>query len=198
MDVLLIFLKQPLPGQVKTRLARTLGHEEAVRIYRFLIEKTRQAASAAPTTHRWLFYANGLPEDADGWDDTCFTRYVQCSGDLGERMADAFRRAFAAGASRAVIIGSDCPELSGEHLAEAFGALSNGDVVLGPTPDGGYYLLGLRHFHEALFKGIAWSTPAVFEQTLAVVQHLGWRVEILPPLADIDTEADWKAYLARC
>ncbi len=197
MDFLLIFLKNPIPGQVKTRLARTVGPDEATRIYRFLLEKTRQAALRASATQRWLFYADGLPAVDDGWSDAVFTKHVQCAGDLGERMADAFQRAFAAGAARAVIIGSDCPELSDERLSEAFSALDHSDAVLGPTPDGGYYLLGLRQLHLALFQGISWSTPAVLAQTLDAVQQQGLRYHLLPPLADIDTEADWLSYLAR-
>jgi len=197
MDVLLIFLKNPIPGQVKTRLARTMGPDEATRIYRFLLEKTRQAALQASATQRWLFYADGLPSGDDGWSEAVFAKHAQCAGDLGERMADAFQRAFAAGAARAVIIGSDCPELSSERLGEAFCALDHSDAVLGPTPDGGYYLLGLRQLHPALFQGISWSTPEVLTQTLHAAQQQGLRYHLLPPLADIDTEADWLSYLAR-
>ncbi len=198
MDVLLIFLKNPVPGQVKTRLARTVGDGEAVRIYRFLLRKTRQAALEAPVVRRWLFYADQPPNTDDGWPSALFDKAAQCAGNLGARMADAFQRAFAAGATRTVIIGSDCPELDGEQIGKAFAALEEADLVLGPTPDGGYYLLGMRQFHPELFANIAWSTPEVLSQTLKAAQQKGLCACLLQPLADIDTEADWKAYQARC
>ncbi len=197
MDILLVFLKNPIPGKVKTRLARTVGDEEAVRIYRFLVERALRATAEAPVDRRWLFYAEGIPVNGATSGGGSMEQYHQCAGDLGQRMADAFGKAFAAGATRVVIIGSDCPELSSAHLRAAFDALGQSDLVIGPTLDGGYYLLGLNRFENALFEHIAWSTSEVFAQTLAVARQKGLTYCQLPTLADIDTEADWKAYLKR-
>ncbi|MCS7036601.1 MAG: TIGR04282 family arsenosugar biosynthesis glycosyltransferase [Saprospiraceae bacterium] len=197
MDILLIFAKNPVPGQVKTRLARTVGDEKAVEIYRFLLQKTRQVALETPMDRRWLFYASGIPEEDDIWPSSAFEKFAQCPGDLGERMADAFERAFAAGGKHVIIIGSDCPELTVEILGEAFAALDICDTIIGPARDGGYYMLGMRRFIPELFQGIAWSTPTVLEQTFAVFEQLRLNYSVFPTLSDIDTEADWLAYRVR-
>lgn len=195
-DTLLIFIKNPRPGRVKTRLARTLGDVEALRIYRFLLEKTRRAALAV-AAERWLLYSDEIEPD-DEWPVPDFTKLVQEGADLGKRMARSFQQAFAAGASKAVIIGSDCPELKGDRIAEAFARLDAADFVLGPTTDGGYYLLGMKQPEPAVFQGVAWSTPAVLEQTLAIIRALGRSPALLPTLPDIDTGDDWRAYQQRC
>ena len=193
MQVLLIFTKNPRLGKVKTRLAATLGDVEALRIYRILLEKTRAAALAVRAS-RWLFYSEEV-EREDDWAAASFEKKVQCPGDLGARMEDAFRQAFAAGATQALIIGSDCPGLDGALLRQAFEQLAHSDFVLGPTPDGGYYLLGMRRFEPSVFRNIAWSTDAVRPGTLAAISAGGWTCAELPILSDIDTEADWRAYL---
>lgn len=197
MDILLVFVKNPIPGQVKTRLARTIGDEKAADIYRFLLGKTRQVALDAPTDRRWLFYADGVPAEDDIWPTELFEKYAQCPGDLGERMADAFQRAFAAGGKHVIIIGSDCPELTVEILEEAFAALDTCDAIIGPARDGGYYMLGMNRFIPELFQGIAWSTPAVLAQTFEAFDRLRLDYGIFPTLSDIDTEADWLAYEVR-
>lgn len=189
-NYLLIFIKNPRLGHVKTRLARTVGEAEALRIYRVLLEKTRRAALGT-AAQRWLFYSDCI-EKRDGWRARDFTKRVQTqSPDLGLRMENAFREAFAAGAKRAVIIGSDCPQLSPEILQAAFQQLENEDFVLGPATDGGYYLLGMRAFRPEVFHGVAWSTEAVLAQTMQRIHALGASVALLPELTDVDTEADW-------
>lgn len=194
--ILLIFLKNPRPGQVKTRLARTVGDAEALRIYRFLLEKTRRAALAA-VAERWLFYSDEI-DVGDGWPGDLFAKKIQRGAELGARMADAFRQAFEAKAARVVIIGSDCPALDGARIDEAFARLDAHDFVLGPTTDGGYYLLGMKQFEPALFQNIAWSTAEVLSQTALVIRALGRSAALLPPLSDVDTEADWRAYMRHC
>jgi uncharacterized protein len=195
MHLLHIFIKNPRLGYVKTRLAATVGNEEALRIYHVLLEKTRSAALLHGGA-RWLWYSDELPEN-DDWAATDFTKKVQYPGDLGERMSHAFREGFSAGATAAVIVGSDCPELSPAILSEAFSALDTHDFTVGPTPDGGYYLLGMRTYQPAVFEHIAWSTEAVFPATLERVEALGATVHLLPILSDVDNEADWNAYLNR-
>ncbi|MEZ4943656.1 MAG: TIGR04282 family arsenosugar biosynthesis glycosyltransferase [Saprospiraceae bacterium] len=189
--VLLIFIKNPRLGQVKTRLARTVGDAEALRIYRILLEKTRQAALDVKVG-RWLFYSD-FAETGDAWAEADFTKFVQQGADLGKRMERAFQQAFEAGASRVVIIGSDCPEISGNLLEQAFAALEHTDFVLGPSFDGGYYLLGMRAFSPWVFQGIAWSTDSVFSTTVEKIQAAGKSFSLLPVLRDVDTAADWEA-----
>lgn len=190
--VLLIFIKNPTSGTVKTRIARTTGDAEALRIYRILLEKTRQAALEIRAERR-LFYSDRI-ETGDAWTETDFQKFVQHGNDLGARMAEAFRMAFADGADRVVIIGSDCPELDGTLLNDAFSRLEHCDFVLGPTPDGGYYLLGMQTFEPSVFEEIAWSTESVRAATLEKISLLGKTCALLPELSDVDTEADWRKF----
>ena len=179
-------------GTVKTRLARTVGDAEALRIYHVLLEKTRQAALGT-TARRWLFYSDTV-ETGDAWPESDFEKMVQCPGDLGARMADAFRRAFAAGASRVVIIGSDCPGLTGQLIDDAFAELEHADFVLGPTLDGGYYLLGMTAYDPSVFDGIVWSTDSVCAATLEKIRATGKICALLPEQTDVDTEVDWRKF----
>jgi uncharacterized protein len=126
-------------------------------------------------------------------DNAVFEKKLQSTGELGERMEAAFAAAFEAGAERALIIGSDCPDLSPAILDMAFAALHHHDFVVGPVPDGGYYLLGMRRFQADVFRGIAWSTETVRSTTLAIIQSLEKSVFLLPELRDVDTEEDWAA-----
>lgn len=191
MNTLLIFIRNPALGKVKTRLARTLGDVEALRIYRILLEKTR-TATLGVTAERWLCYSD-FTDLHDDWPNADFHKKTQHPGDLGERMEAAFREAFAAGAQRAVIIGSDCPDLTGTVLQQAFDALDGADFVLGPVPDGGYYLLGMKQLESSVFHDIAWSTETVREHTLQKIQAAGLTCALLPVLLDVDTEEDWRA-----
>lgn len=189
-ELLLIFTKNPVLGKVKTRLAATVGDAEALRIYRILLEKTRQAALNVEAG-RWLFYSDFLEPD-DDWPETYFQKKLQAGHDLGERMENAFGLAFASGAGKVAIIGCDCPDLNGVLLQEAFQRLNEADFVLGPATDGGYYLLGMKQLELALFRGIAWSTEAVRAETLKKMQAAGKTCFLLPELADVDTEEDWR------
>ena len=195
MNHLLIFARHPELGRVKTRLARTLGDEAALAVYVELLGHTRAAAEALPGAHKTIWFADHAPTPAEAeahWPG--YDCRVQPAGDLGQRMAAAFGQAFAAGAEAAAIIGTDCPGLSTAHLAAAFAHLRDHDVVLGPADDGGYYLLGMRQVHAALFADKAWSTDAVLPATLADAARLGLRVALLPTLRDVDTEADLRAW----
>ena len=193
--ILLIFIRNPALGQVKTRLARTTGEVEALRIYRLLLDKTREAALQV-TAERWLLYSD-FADAQDQWPAAHFHKLVQQPGDLGERMEQAFQSAFAAGAHRVIIIGSDCPGLHGAVLEQAFMALDTDDFVIGPVPDGGYYLLGMRTLEPALFRDITWSTDTVRTATLERMTAAGKTCALLPLLTDVDTEKDWLGWLAQ-
>ncbi len=193
--ILLIFIRNPALGQVKTRLARTTGDVEALRIYRLLLDKTRAAALEA-VAERWLWYSD-FADQYDQWPTSEFHKMVQPPGDLGERMERAFQTAFDAGAGRVVIIGSDCPGLTGTILEEAFAALDTTDFVIGPVPDGGYYLLGMRTLATGLFRDVAWSTDTVRATTLDRIAAAGKSCVLLPLLTDVDTEDDWLGWLAK-
>ncbi len=190
-NVLLIFIRNPQLGSVKTRLAATLGAEEALRIYHILLQKTQAAAETCDAT-RCLYYSDFVDLN-DSWSPALFQKKIQHPGDLGQRMEAAFREAFEAGAKKVVIIGSDCPDLTADLLHQAFELLDQADFVLGPVPDGGYYLLGMNVVEPLVFQGIQWSTATVREKTLEKIASLGMTFQLLPMLSDVDTEADWRA-----
>lgn len=193
MQSLLIFVKNPIAGQTKTRLAASVGHDKALLMYQQLMDYTRQQTAALDETRRLLLYSNFVP-NSDTWPSPPFEKYVQEGADLGSRMKNAFRFAFEQGAKRVIIIGSDCPGVTTTLLKEAFATLEVQDVVLGPALDGGYYLLGMRSFYPSLFDDIAWSTETVAAQTLAATEQLGLSVAQLPALSDVDYLEDWLHY----
>lgn len=190
---LVVFIKNPVPGRVKTRLAADLGNEQALSIYRQLLAHTRAQALAC-AAERLLFYSDTIDEQ-DEWPAAFFAKHLQQGDDLGARMAHALGQALA-GAERAVLIGSDIPGLTADILAQAFDLLEGHDFVLGPAADGGYYLIGMRQPAAAVFEGIIWSTPTVLQATLERIQALGGSCSFLPMLSDIDTTADWQAWQA--
>jgi rSAM/selenodomain-associated transferase 1 len=190
-DRLLVFVKAPRAGEVKTRLARALGAEAAAGLYRAMAdEQIRQTAPRRDEYRRtFLFAPAEARPDIESWLPG-ETLEAQHTGDLGERMARAFASAFAAGARRVAVVGSDVPSCTREHVAEALRSLDDHDVVLGPTHDGGYYLVALDRPRPALFQSIPWSTASVLPATAERAGVLGLSVRMLDPLADIDTIDD--------
>ena len=188
-NALIIFVKNPELGKVKTRLAATTGPEKALAIYRSLMRHTRQIAESL-AVNRLLFYSQYIPE-TDDWSTKKFHKELQVEADLGTKMASAFHHAFRTN-QRVLIIGSDCAALTAELVAEAFQQLETNDFVVGPARDGGYYLLGMNQFQPTLFQDIAWSTAEVFPTTLKRIKDLNATYHLLPVLSDIDYEADWQ------
>lgn len=191
-----IFAKHWAPGKVKTRLAAAIGPAAASDVYRRFLE-TLVARFGELAARRTLAYAP--PEAceefaflaAKGW-----RLWPQPSGDLGTRMEQFFSTAFASGAQRVVLIGSDSPTLPTEYLREAFERLLTCDVVLGPTPDGGYYLVGASHRAPPIFEGISWSSPTVWRQTVDRLTQAGCRYFALPPWYDVDEIGDLRRLAA--
>lgn len=191
---LIVFLKHPEPGTVKTRLIPVLGAEIAADLYRALCEVVFAGTVPRPGEfERLVFFAP--PEAAEqvrGWLPGV-RLLPQAGGDLGARMSGAFARAFDRGAERAALIGTDSPAVSRATVVEALEALDAADLVLGPAEDGGYYLLALRKPRPELFDGMTWSTTVVLEETVARADTAGLRVHLLAPLRDIDTPEDLRA-----
>lgn len=188
---LLVFVKYPRPGAVKTRLVPALGPEDAAELYRVLAERVLEATSPRRGEYeRLVFY--DPPEAAEAmrsWLPAGRLRR-QGSGELGARLADAFARAFGRGAGRVAIVGSDVPSLGREDVKAAFDALDAADLVLGPAHDGGYYLVALREPRPFLFEGMAWSTASVMSDTLARAASGGLSVCRLGSRRDVDTLED--------
>jgi hypothetical protein len=193
---LIVFLKAPRPGTVKTRLAKTLGDRNALDAYEQLVRHLLE--NLADLDGVRLRYT---PEDAGAeiarWLKAGWTSSPQGAGDLGARLTRALAEEFAAGARNVVIIGSDCPEVTTEDVRAAWAGLRDHEVVLGPARDGGYWLVALRGAQPELFTGIPWSTAEVLSRTLAKAGALGLRVKLLRELTDVDTEAEWREYQAR-
>jgi rSAM/selenodomain-associated transferase 1 len=191
---LIVFLKHPQVGKVKTRLAPALGAEITVDLYRALCEGMLEATTPRPGEYERLLFFDP-PEAMDSvraWLPG--SRLLpQASGDLGTRMEAAFARTFQRGAERAAIVGTDVPALSRATVSEALEALNTADVVVGPAEDGGYYMLALKQPCPELFQGIAWSTPRVLDETVARARGAGRRVSLLERLRDIDTPDDLRA-----
>jgi hypothetical protein len=185
---LIIFIKNAALGRVKTRLAATVGDVRALEVYLQLLAITRKVALEVDCQRR-LYYSDRVEEE-DAWSGAQFAKYVQQGNDLGERMHVAFIASFAEGASKVIIVGSDCPELTAAIVEDAFAALYGHDVVVGPAEDGGYYLLGMKTARISLFENMKWSTSTVLEDTLARVSKLELNVKMLPQLSDLDTEQD--------
>jgi len=190
-SALLVFIKNAELGKVKTRLASTVGDEQALKIYLSLLSHTRHIAEEIKAD-RFLFYSSQINE-SDEWTPTLFQKHLQEGDDLGTRMKNAFTLAFQKH-NKVVIIGSDCASLNPEIVEEAFIALEATPFVIGPAMDGGYYLIGMNEFESSVFENIDWSTDQVFNQTINAIKKLNKSCYLLPELSDIDYEEDWNEY----
>lgn len=188
MSVLLLFVKHPKPGQVKTRLARDVGHEKAIAVYRALLTYTREV-SFQVRADKIVYYGNEVPED-DLWSEVGYERRIQTGADLGDRMLEAFVTAFEAGADKVVIVGSDCAEITSDLINQAFKCLDTKDCIVGPAYDGGYYLLGMRKLFSPVFLNKEWSTDSVLVDTIRDLKTGGLTYSFLPTLSDVDTVED--------
>ena len=186
-----LFAKKPAPGAVKTRLQSHLSAHDAARLYEALLLDCATALHATTATAKVVAFAPANAEEALRalLTPTGTFEYVpQPEGDLGQRMEGLMQWAFARGAERVVLVGSDSPSLPVEYIDEGLALLREKEVVLGPSTDGGYYLVGRRNGESRIFQDVAWSTGMVLEQTLSRLgtQTLG----LLPPWYDVDTPAD--------
>lgn len=198
-NILIIFAKAPVAGLVKTRLFPHLSFDEAAEMQRAFLTDTVDKALAVPDLEVCIAYTpDRALEVLKGLNGDKVARYLpQEGGDLGERMGRAFDSAFETGAKKAAIVGADIPTLPSSYISEAFLSLGESDVVLGPSADGGYYLIALDRPAPGLFTGVEWSGPQVFEATLQNAVSLGLRISLLPPLRDVDTIDDLRGLLGQ-
>ncbi len=187
-----VLAKYPEPGRVKTRLIPALGPEGAAALHNSMVRHTLTRVSefrGVRETETCVYAAGADPGAFACHFDTQIPCVAQSPGDLGQRVLAAFRHLLR-DATAAVIIGSDCPDISPGLLTMAFESLRSSDVVLGPARDGGYYLVGLRRPAPALFENMEWSTATVLAKTLERAAFLGLSVQLLPALNDVDEPAD--------
>lgn len=186
-SLIIVFTKNGESGKVKTRLAHDIGDENALIVFNVLLNHTKSVLQR--------ILKDGISDveihlsqsiDDPQWNN--FTQRIQAAGDLGTKMKTAFRHGFDNGYKQIIGIGTDLPELEVNHITKALKALSDNDIVLGPSHDGGYYLIGMNQLYDQLFNDIDWSTEHVLTQTLE--RAAGKKTELLQEENDIDTFSD--------
>lgn len=187
-SLLLIFTRNPELGKVKTRLAKTIGDQSALEIYKFLLQHTHTITSQLAVLKQ-VHYSVKIREN-DLWDENIYDKRQQVGDDLGLRMMHAFQQGFQEGFKRIIIIGSDMYDLSQSDIEYAFSVLKNNNFVLGPAEDGGYYLLGMKQINEPIFQHKNWGANTVLEDTLTDLK--GESIKILPMRNDVDIYDDIK------
>ena len=193
---LLFFIKNPEKGNVKTRLASAMGDEKAVKLYkRFLLEML-STLNRGTFLFYLCFYPDHSLKDLKRWLGDHYLYTPQYGENLGEKMKNGFVEAFAMSFKRVVLIGSDIPDLPLEFIEEAFTSLNEKDAVIGPSIDGGYYLIGFRDksFSPQVFEGVPWGQETVFKKTMKLLEREGKTVHTLQPWRDIDTIKDLQNY----
>jgi rSAM/selenodomain-associated transferase 1 len=189
----MVMTRYPVPGRTKTRLIPVLGEKGACRLHQYMAEHTMQVVrDFGKSFHAkiFVFFNGGSKELMKSWLGGRTEYLPQSAGNLGVKMRIAFRTLFSRGFKAVLVIGTDCPDIDHDILSESFAWLDKVDMVLGPAADGGYYLLGLRRGHDALFEGIAWGGDQVFSQTMNAAAREQLSVHCLPERKDIDRPED--------
>ena len=185
-NLLLVFTRNPELGKTKTRLAKSVGDETALEIYKFLLNKTKEVIHNL-LCDKAVYYSIKIRNN-DIWDDSIYQKEQQKGADLGFRMKNAFQNSFVKGYEKVIIVGSDLYDLTPNHINEAFSKLETYDVVIGPAKDGGYYLLGMNTLQPNIFENKNWGTSSVRKETLNDLQNAS--VYLLDELNDVDVIED--------
>lgn len=189
-NLLIVFVKPPIKGAVKTRLAKSIGKSAALAVYKKLLLHTKQNVLKC-AADKCIAY-DGKIYSGDLWENNIFQKITQQGYNLGEKMYNAIKDRFGLAYERICLIGSDIYELNPDILNQAFKLLEDYDLVLGPASDGGYYLIGMNKPYELLFNNITWSTSDVLPKTIELAQKAGLTYALLPVLNDIDELEDIK------
>ena len=193
--VILEFAKYPQPGRVKTRLAAKLGNEKACRIYDYMAQKTHYELLTlqGQGSAKVIVYGDGAGRrPISRWLKDSYDVWLQPQGDLGQKLKYAFLRAFENEFQAVLAVGTDCPDLTAEKIQDAIEQLMHADVVIIPSEDGGYVLIGARSIQTCLFENIAWSSNLVLEQTVRRAHENNLSIAQLKPEIDVDTLDDLK------
>lgn len=195
----LYFVKVPAKGTVKSRLAEAVGADAAVEIYRRFVRDFLATLDRVSQPSVICYHPASAGRDIEAWLGPSRSYLPQEGPDLGGRMRDAFLRAFSRGFDRALLIGSDIPDLPPCVIEEAFDALRDHDAVMGPASDGGYYLIGFRRdsLVDEVFTGLTWSTGTVFSETMEIFRLRGTSVHVVQEWRDVDTIDDLRDLLER-
>ena len=187
-SLLIVFLKNMELGKVKTRIAQTLGNENALFVYEELVEITKEAINKLLNCDIQLCFSSTIPTN----QEINYLKSVQQGADLGERMKNAFLQGFEKEYDKICLIGSDLPSISAEIIQQGFDSLNNNDIVFGPSEDGGYYLVGINKMIHTIFENKPWSTKKLLQVTLNELQQK--KIFLLETLNDIDDYEDLKKY----
>jgi uncharacterized protein len=196
---ILVFVKYPDKGKVKLRLSKDLDEDIVLELYRCFVKDTLETIKKIDVPWYICFHPPEKERKFQSWLGTDLRFLAQSGDDLGERMKNSFTEVFTKGFQKAVLLGSDSPDLPEEYITQAFTILETKDVILGPTVDGGYYLIGFRPttFTPRVFDEIHWSSPLVFKESLMKIKQAGRSVGLLPIWSDIDTISDLKNLASR-
>lgn len=184
-ELVIVFVKNITLGKVKTRLAKTIGNQGAFEVYSELVKVTEKATEQLLADKR-IYFSEAVVETK--WKNDY--KAVQNGIDLGERMKNAFKKGFDDGYERIVLIGSDLPDITENHINQGLNAITKNDIVFGPAEDGGYYLIGLSKMYDFVFDEKPWSQTNLLEKTLNEVEEKQVTFTTLETLNDIDTFED--------
>jgi uncharacterized protein len=194
---LLIFAKYPEQGKVKTRLAEAIGNNKATQFYKLCAENLFDQAANISFTHTYLFFDQAsTKEKMKEWVKYDFEYNPQNNCDLGKRMSEAFKTLFNKGFKKAVIVGTDVPDMNKIIIEQTFDLLDKYDLVISPSPDGGYNLLGMKKLNLSLFENIEWSSSSVLSKTVDAAKKQNLTIKLMDQLIDIDTEKELLEWLA--
>lgn len=188
-NLLLLFTRNPELGKVKSRLAKTIGKEKALEIYKELLNHTRIISENLESDKR-VYYSENI-STSDEWNPSIYEKRIQTGNDLGAKMLNAFKEGFLSNYEKIIIIGSDIYDLKESHIKQAFDELDNFDTVLGPAEDGGYYLFGMKTLIPSVFENKEWGTETVLKDTLENLKG-NYSISFLETLNDIDVISDIK------
>ncbi len=184
-EALIVFVKNPEKGKVKTRLAADVGEEKALMVYYDLLEFSKSLIYSGLNVY--IFHSPVLLQEFF-WGGA--ENKLQAEGDLGVKMSTAIQEVLNDGNDKVCVVGSDCFEITQQHIKEAFKALDKNDLVFGPAKDGGYYLVGMNKLQSAIFENMPWSQSGLMQATLEKVKNLNLNYELLEELSDVDYVTD--------
>jgi uncharacterized protein len=188
-NALIILVKNPVLGKVKTRLAKTVGDVNALKIYQHLLRNTQEVTAELNNIDKFIFYDEYIPAN-DIWNDGEYERELQKGNNLSEKFINVFNDTFQKGYEKVIVLMPDCPNIKDVLIKKAFNEFNNNDIVVGPTTDGGFYLIGLKKLHLSLFVNKEYSTPTVTEELKTEAKNLNLSLAELPTFTDVDTEED--------
>ncbi len=187
---LIIIAKRPEKGKVKTRLNSAMTDEKSLELYTYLLENTVIKLKSIPEIDTFIAHA---PEDSDSYFSKFGIKLIPLpKGDLGQRMFYAFKNVLSSGYQKAVLVGTDIPDLTGSTILQAIKALTHSDIVFGPAQDGGYYLVGIKKPIKEIFEDVPWSSKHTLEKSIERAKYHNYKVDFTEELSDIDTIEDVK------